>query len=59
MIHDTLYGDNDDDVQKAKMLKTWRMFSMTTPQMLIEEEDPSLLNAFRQTNQIAVEVYRY
>merc|ERR1712227_988345 len=23
--------------------------------MLIEEEDPSLLNAFRQTNQIAVE----
>ena len=25
-------------------------------QMLIEEEDPSLLNAFRQSNQIAVEV---
>jgi hypothetical protein len=24
--------------------------------MLIEEEDPSLLNAFRQSNQIAVEV---
>ena len=30
---------------------------MATSQMLIEEEDPSLLNAFRQTNQIAVEVY--
>ena len=29
---------------------------MVTFQMLIEEEDPSLLNAFRQSNQIAVEV---
>ena len=33
------------------------MMTMTMPlQMLIEEEDPSLLNAFRQSNQIAVEV---
>ena len=33
---------------------------MVTLQMLIEEEDPSLLNAFRQSNQIAVEVkYNY
>jgi len=31
------------------------MSSIATSQMLIEEEDPSLLNAFRQTNQIAVE----
>ena len=29
---------------------------MVASQMLIEEEDPSLLNAFRQSNQIAVEV---
>ena len=46
------YGDNDD-VQRLLNV----MFSMATSQMLIEEEDPSLLNAFRQTNQIAVEVY--
>ena len=32
------------------------MMVTVTFQMLIEEEDPSLLNAFRQSNQIAVEV---
>ena len=38
------------------MVMMLRVMMMVTFQMLIEEEDPSLLNAFRQSNQIAVEV---